>query len=59
MLDNQHTEIYETETSDRAFEEKYVMVCMQIKSEGAGVAFDDANEAYTSRYTRNNSLALL
>ena len=52
--DNQHTEIYETETSDRAFEEEVMLSGFgnaQTKSEGAGVAFDDANEVYTSRYT--------
>ena len=52
--DNQHTEIFETETSDRAFEEEVMLSGFgnaQTKSEGAGVAFDDANEVYTSRYT--------
>ena len=45
--DNQHTEIFETETSDRAFEEEVMLSGFgnaQTKSEGAGVAFDDANE---------------
>ena len=52
--DNQHVEIFETETSDRAFEEEVMLSGFgnaQTKSEGAGVAFDDANEVYTSRYT--------
>ena len=52
--DQQHLEIYETETSDRAFEEEVMLSGFgnaQTKSEGAGVVFDDANEVYTSRYT--------
>ena len=50
----QHTEIYETETSDRAFEEETLIVGFgnaEVKSEGSGVRFDTANEGYTSRYT--------
>ena len=52
--DNEHAEIYDTESSDRAFEEE-VMISgfgnAATKSEGAGVSFDSANEVYTSRYT--------
>ena len=43
----QHTEIYETETSDRAFEEETLIVGFgnaEVKSEGSGVRFDNANE---------------
>ena len=50
----QHTEIYETETSDRAFEEETLIVGFgnaEVKAEGSGVRFDTANEGYTSRYT--------
>jgi len=52
--DNEHLEIYETESSDRAFEEEVMLSGFgnaSTKSEGAGVQFDQANEVYTSRYT--------
>ena len=50
----EHTEIYDTESSDRAFEEETLIVGFgnaEVKSEGSGVRFDTANEGYTSRYT--------
>ena len=52
--DAEHAEIYETESSDRAFEEEVMLVGFgnaQTKAEGAGVSFDSASEAYTARYT--------
>ena len=52
--DNEHTEIFTSETSDRAFEEEVMLTGFAgaaIKQEGAGVQFDQASEAYTSRYT--------
>ena len=52
--ENEHTEIFETESSDRAFEEEVMLVGFgnaPTKSEGSGVSFDTANEAYTARYT--------
>ena len=52
--DQEHTEIFETESSDRAFEEEVMLSGFgnaSTKSEGAGVQFDQANEVYTSRYT--------
>ena len=52
--ENEHSEIYETETSDRAFEEEVMLLGFgnaPTKSEGSGVSFDSANEAYTARYT--------
>ena len=52
--DNEHAEIFITETSDRAFEEEVMLsgfASASAKSEGAPVVFDDATEAYTSRYT--------
>ena len=52
--DNEHAEIFITETSDRAFEEEVMLTGFagaSIKTEGAPVVFDDATEAYTSRYT--------
>ena len=52
--ENQHTEIFDTETSDRAFEEEVMLSGFgeaQVKSEGSAVSFDDANESFTARYT--------
>jgi len=52
--DNEHTEIFTSESSDRAFEEEVMLTGFAgaaIKQEGAGVQFDQASEAYTSRYT--------
>ena len=57
---NEHAEIFDTETSDRAFEEE-VMVSgfanAAVKPEGQGVTFDDAQETFTARYT-NETIAL-
>src|SRR6056300_467613 len=53
--ENQHAEIYTTESSDRAFEEEVMLsgfAQAQTKSEGAGVAFDNAQETFTARYTK-------
>jgi hypothetical protein len=50
----EHAEIYDTESSDRAFEEEVMLVGFgnaQTKAEGAGVNFDNASEAYTARYS--------
>jgi hypothetical protein len=52
--ENQHAEIYATETSDRAFEEEVMLsgfANAQVKPEGSGVVFDNAQETYTARYT--------
>ena len=52
--ENEHAEIFITETSDRAFEEEVMLTGFQgaeVKQEGAPVVFDNASEAYTSRYT--------
>tara|TARA_R100000654_G_scaffold35507_2_gene60975 strand:+ start:1458 stop:2366 length:909 start_codon:yes stop_codon:yes gene_type:complete len=52
--DSEHEEIFDTETSDRAFEEEVMIVGFgnaPTKSEGAGVTFDNSTEGYTSRYT--------
>ena len=52
--ENQHGEIFDTETSDRAFEEEVMLSGFgeaQVKSEGSAVSFDDANEHFTARYT--------
>ena len=52
--ENEHAEIFITETSDRAFEEEVMLTGFagaETKQEGAPVVFDQASEAYTSRYT--------
>ena len=52
--ENQHAEIYTTESSDRAFEEEVMLsgfANADVKAEGAGVSYDDAQETYTARYT--------
>lgn len=52
--ENEHTEIYDVESSDRAFEEEVMLSGFgeaPVKSEGAGVAYDNAQEVYTARYT--------
>ena len=51
--ENQHAEIYDVENSDRAFEEEVMLsgfANAQVKAEGQGVSFDDAQETFTSRY---------
>ena len=52
--ENQHAEIYATESSDRAFEEEVMLsgfAQAQVKPEGSGVTFDNAQETYTARYS--------
>ena len=52
--ENQHAEIYTTESSDRAFEEEVMLsgfAQAQTKAEGSGVVFDNAQETYTARYS--------
>ena len=52
--ENQHAEIYTNENSDRAFEEEVMLSGFgnaQVKGEGAGVSFDDAQETFTARYS--------
>ena len=52
--ENQHAEIYTTESSDRAFEEEVMLsgfAQAQTKAEGSGVVFDNAQETFTARYS--------
>ena len=52
--ENQHTEIFDTENSDRAFEEEVMLsgfAQAQVKPEGSGVTFDNAQETFTARYS--------
>jgi len=54
--ENQHLEIFDIENSDRAFEEEVMLsgfANAQIKPEGSGVVFDNAQETFTARYTHN------
>ena len=51
--ENQHSVIFTTEASDRAFEEEVMLSgfgAAPTKSEGSAINFDDAQEAYTARY---------
>ena len=50
----EHKEIYETETSERSFEEETKLSgfgAAPVKTEGAAVEYDNAQEAFTARYT--------
>ena len=50
----EHSEIYETETSDRSFEEETKLSgfsAAPVKNEGAAIEYDNAQEAFTARYT--------
>ena len=52
--ENEHAEIFNSESSDRAFEEEVMLSgfgSAPVKSEGAGVTFDQATESFTARYT--------
>ena len=51
---NEHAEIFDTENSDRAFEEEVMLSGFgnaSVKPEGSGVTFDNAQETFTARYT--------
>ena len=50
----EHKEIYDIETSERSFEEETKLSgfgAAPVKSEGAAIAYDNAQEAWTARYT--------
>ena len=54
QYENQHLEIFDKESSDRAFEEEVMLSGFgeaAVKPEGSGVQYDDANESFTARYT--------
>ena len=58
--ENQDKEIFDTESSDRAFEEEVMLggfANAAVKPEGQGVSYEDAQETYTARYT-NETIAL-
>jgi hypothetical protein len=50
----QHKEIYETESSERSFEEETKLSgfsAAPVKNEGSAIAYDNAQEVFTARYT--------
>ena len=52
--ENQHTEIFDEESSDRAFEEEVMLGGFgnaEVKPEGSGVTYEAAQETFTARYT--------
>ena len=51
--DQEHKEIYETETSERSFEEETKLSgfsAAPVKNEGSAISYDNAQEAWTARY---------
>ncbi len=52
--ENEHAEIFDTENSDRAFEEEVMLSGFgqaPVKGEGAAVSYDTAQETFTARYS--------
>ena len=52
--ENEHSEVFDEESSDRAFEEEVMLAGFSTaptKSEGGSISFDDAQETFTARYT--------
>jgi len=52
--ENEHAEIFDEESSDRAFEEEVMLAGFSTapsKAEGGAISFDDAQETFTARYT--------
>ena len=50
----EHKEIFESETSERSFEEETKLSgfsAAPVKNEGSSLAYDNAQEAFTARYT--------
>ena len=51
--EDEHTEIYETENSERSFEEETKLSgfgAAPVKAEGAAIQYDNAQESFTARY---------
>ena len=51
--EDEHTMIYETESSDRSFEEEVKLsgfAAAPVKAEGAAISYDSAQESFTARY---------
>ena len=52
--ENEASQIFDQESSDRAFEEEVMLSgfgTADVKPEGQGISYDDAQETYTARYT--------
>ena len=52
--EDEHAEIYETESSDRSFEEEVKLsgfAAAPVKDEGSAISYDTAQESFTARYT--------
>jgi hypothetical protein len=52
--ENEHSELYETENSERSFEEEVKLSgfgAAPTKAEGSAISYDNAQESFTSRYT--------
>ena len=52
--ENEHTMVFTTENSDRSFEEEQKLSgfgAAGVKMEGAAISYDNAQEAWTARYT--------
>ena len=52
-VDNEHQSLFDIENSDRAFEEEVLFTgfgTAPVKSEGASISYDSAQESYTARY---------
>ena len=51
--EDEHADIYETETSERSFEEEVKLSgfgAAPVKAEGASISYDNAQESFTARY---------
>ena len=60
QYEQEHAEIYTTESSDRAFEEEVMLSGFGnagVKPEGSSINYDAATETFTARYT-HETLAL-
>ena len=52
--ENEHSELYETENSERSFEEEVKLSgfgAAPTKAEGEAISYDNAQESFTARYT--------
>ena len=52
--EDEDKEIYETESSDRSFEEEVALAgfdAAPVKNEGSAISYDNAQESYTARYS--------
>jgi len=60
--ENEHSEIFEEESSDRAFEEEVMLggfSTAPVKNEGQAISFDDAQNLHRSLHPRNDCACIL